>query len=342
MLNNLPTDISIMIINNLYLKDIINLKLMNKNFKEIIRFYSPNYDVPIKKSIKLFTELFPFIKSISIKKNYNISDDDFKYLDKIENLDMSCCYQKEITDYAFKHLLKIKKLNILQCNQNWFEGHHFTNLAFEFLINLETLYIDDNHVITDSGLKNLKNIKILQLYNCSKITNNGLSELINLKELYLYMIKITDNTFQKLNNIESLSINDSIISDDTFKYLPNLKKLKLENVKNVTCINFDKLNIEALYLSDMNIFDKDLIYLKNIKILFLYYLNIKGDGLKYLTNVEKLEIGECKINDCYLDHLYSLKKLKKITIFMCDSISEDKINELSKKLGSKFIYHKYN
>ena len=147
MLNNLPTDISIIIINLLYLKDITNLRLINKQHKEIIKFYSPNYNVLIKKSVKLFIELFPFIKSISIKKNLSVNNDDFQYLGKIENLDMSCCYQKQINDYAFNYLLNIKKLNILQCNQNWFEGDHFTDLAFDFLTNIETLYIDDNHVI---------------------------------------------------------------------------------------------------------------------------------------------------------------------------------------------------
>ena len=342
MLDILPTDISLIIINYLYLKNINKLRLTCKQIKEISQFYSPNYNVPITKSIKLFIKLFPFIKSISIRKNYSINNDDFKYLDKIENLNMEGCYQEEITDYSFKNLNNIKELNILGCNQHWIEGGHFTDKAFDFLTNLEILHIDDNHVITDNGLKKLKNIKHLHLYNCSKITSNGISDLINLKGLYLYMIRITDNTFEKLNNIEFLSIIDCDFTDKIFDYLPNLKKIKLENAKNIKCTNLIKLNINALYLSNMNIIDEDLKYLKNIKILFLYYLKIKGDGLKYLTNVEELEIGECNINENYLNNLYSLNKLKKITFFSCNNISDIKINELSNKFGTKFIYQKYN
>ena len=60
MLDNLPTDISLIIINN--------LRLTCKKTKALCQFYSPNYNILIIKSVKLFIELFPYIKSISIRK----------------------------------------------------------------------------------------------------------------------------------------------------------------------------------------------------------------------------------------------------------------------------------
>jgi len=342
MLTYLANDIFKLIINILPLNDVINVRITNKENKELTKLYISSYLVLIKKSIKITLNIFPNIKLISIRNNNYITDDDFQYLNNIENLNMSNCYQREITDNCFHHLTKIKELNLLGCNQNWFIGNHFTDISFDYLSELETLHIDDNHVITNNGLGKIKKIKHLFIYNCSKITDNGISNLINLQRLCLYMVNITDSVFEKLNKIQELSLNDCRITDNGLKYLSSLSKLQLINVKNITCKDLNKLNVKELYLFDLNITDDDFKYLNNIKLLILYYLKINGSGLKYLTNIERLEINETPIIDEQINNLYNLIKLKEIYISRCFCISENKMNQLKEKFGNKLFYSNYN
>lgn len=342
MLNYLPNDILKLIINTLLLNNVINFRLTNKENKKLVESYSPNYLVKISKSIRITINIFPNIKSISIKNKNYIIGDDFQYLNNIENLDMSNCSQREINDDSFQHLIKIKELNLLGCNQSWIFNNHFTDKLFDYVYGLETLEIDDNHVITDVGLKQLTDLVSLYLSNCNKITDNGIINLIKLKKLYLYKINISDNVFEKLNNIKELSLTDCQITDNGLKYLSKLTKLQLINVKNVKCKDLDKLNVKELYLSELNISDEDFKYLKNIRLLILYYLKINGNGLQYLTNLEEIKIYETPILDEYLNHLFHLKKLKDINIRWCRCISENKINQLKEKFGNKFFHSNYN
>jgi len=53
------------------------------------------------------------------------------------------------------------------------------------LINLDTLNLTFNHIITDEGIKELNNITCLNLSWNEMITNQGISKLFNLKSLNL-------------------------------------------------------------------------------------------------------------------------------------------------------------
>jgi hypothetical protein len=298
MLNYLPNDIFLLIINLLSLNNVINLRVTNKENKKHTKLYTPEYLVYIKKPVKLTLNIYPNIELISIKDNNYITDDEFQYLNHVKRLVMSNCHQKEITDNCFKHLIKIKELNILECNQKCINGNHFTNKMFDHLSELEILEMDNNHIITNIKLEKIKE---LYIYNCSKITDDGISNLINLEKLYLDKINITDNVFIKLNKIQELSLIDCEITDNAIKYLPKLVRLKLVNVKNIKCKDLDKTNIQELYLSQINITDEDFKYLKNIKLLILYYLNINGDGLQYLTNIEILQLNYIPILENHLE-----------------------------------------
>jgi hypothetical protein len=335
MLKYVPQDIIKLIINFLLPNNLINLRVTNKENKELVKLYSPNIMIYITKSINII-KIFPNIKSISIRPNVCITDGDFSCLNNIEELDLSNCSQIKITDNSFRHLMKIKRLNLLGYKQTWVEDNYVTNKSFDYLSNLETLEIDDNYVINDSGLQKLKKIKHLYIYNCNKITDNGISNLINLEKLGLYsMENIIDLTFKKLNKLQELVLTDCQITNSGLKYLSNLTRLKLVNVKNINWKDFDQLNIKELYLSQINITDCEFIYLKNIRLLMLYYLKINGSGLKYLTNIQKLIINQSYILDEHLDNLYYLKKLEEIHIYDCYYITKPKINELKLKFGNK-------
>jgi len=116
-------------------------------------------NICIKGPLKYWKETFTYSKYINISGRNDLNDHDFKYLDNVEYINMPLCKQKNLTDNVFYHLLNIKDLNLQGCCGHWISGHHFTDKLFNHLSNLERLYIDDNHVITNTGIEKLKKNK---------------------------------------------------------------------------------------------------------------------------------------------------------------------------------------
>lgn len=346
----LPNDILQTIINTLLIKDVLNFRITNKENKKITEKYNPSYMIFIKKSLYYKKKIFPNISSVCIRGLKNLTYTDFIYLYNIETLDMSLCYQKEIIKYIFPNFIKIKKLLLENC-ESFLEYINFTDNEFDYLRNLETLIINDNHVITDKGLQKLKNIRELNIQNCKNITNAGLSNLVTLETLCVNNVNnlpLTDDVFKNLTNLKKLelyfnNITDNgiyynNITDNGILYLTNIRELKLTSTYDIKCKDFDKLkNLVELTLICTTITDDDLIYLKNIKKLVLYFSKINGKGLSHLTNIETLEISSSNITDEYITNIYTLKKLKQISIFKCYLISERMMNELKIKFGDKLI-----
>ena len=335
MFNNLNTDVIKLIINNLSLKDLIRLRTTNKDNVEYVKCYDNDNIVRIKRSLKNWKKSFPNMTSVNISGRTDLCDEDFKYLDNTQILMMNLCDQISITDHVFRYLSKLRDLNLQGCCGHWIGGHHFTDKMFDYLLNLEKFYIDDNHGITSRGIKKLTKIKDLTISNCSKITNDGLSNLTTLIKLKIYNLnELTDDVFQNLTNLEDLSMTFGHITDRGILYLSNIKKIHISSCQRIKCKDYDKLlKLESLDLSTP-INDDNLIYLKKIKNLMLYGCNIKGYRLPYLVNIEELSIYECPIMDEHLSHLLELKKLKKINIFRCNTISKFKKSELKVKLNS--------
>lgn len=335
-------DILQTIINILSVKDVLNLRITNKENKNVTGKYNPSYMIFIKKSLYNKKLIFPNIRSVSISGISKLTYKDFMYLNNVENLNMSLSYSKEIITYIFSNFINIKKLILENC-ENYIEYNNFTDNEFDYLINLETLVINDNHVITDKGLLKLKKIKELNIQNCKNITNDGISNLVTLESLCVYNINITDNVFKKLTNLKKLDLYFNKITDNSILYLTNIIELKLTSIPNIICKDFDKLkNLVKLTLICTKITDDDLIYLKNIKKLVLYFSQINGKGLSHLTNIETLEISSSQITNEYISNIYTLKKLEKISIFRCYLLTERVINELKIKLGDKLILSNLN
>ena len=188
MFNNLNMDVIKLIINDLSLKDLIKLRTTTKDNVEIVKYYN-NYDmIQIKGSLKNWKKSFPNMKSANISRRRDIVNNDFQYLEDVQMLRMNLCDQESITDYTFRYLINIKDLNLQGCCGHWIGGHHFTDKMFDYLSNLEKFYIDDNHVITDNGIRKLTKIKDLTIRNCSKITNNGLCDLTTLVKLNILIL----------------------------------------------------------------------------------------------------------------------------------------------------------
>lgn len=211
----LPTDILQLIINTLSVKDVLNFRITNKENKDVAGKYNPSYMIFIKKSLYNKKLIFPNISSVSISgiSKLKLTYKDFMYLNNVEKLDMSLCYSKEIITYIFSNFINIKKLILENC-ENYIEYKNFTDNEFDYLINLETLVINENHVITDKCLQKLKNIKELNIQNCKNITNDGLSNLITLETLCVSNINnLSDDVFKKLTNLKKLDIYFNNITD---------------------------------------------------------------------------------------------------------------------------------
>jgi hypothetical protein len=335
----LTTDILHTIINILSIEDVINYRITNKENKQLSIKYNPFYMILIKKSLYYKKKIFPNISSVSIRSLKNLTYKDFIYLYNIEILDLSLCYKKDIIQFIFSNFIKIKKLILENC-ESFLEYYNFTDDDFDYLMNLESLIINDNHVITDNGLIKLKKIKELNIQNCKNITNTGICSLVTLESLCIYnTYNLTDEVFKKLNNLKKLEIYFNNITDIGIQYLINIEELKLVSTYEIKCKDFDKLkNLVKLTLLSSTITDDNLIYLKNIKNLILYFSQINGKGLGHLTNLETLEIFNGLITDEYITNIYELNKLKQISISRCPFISEPVVNELKEKLGSKLTF----
>lgn len=342
MMNACSIDVIELIINNLSLKDLREFRCSNKDSNIITKSYKNDKMVYVLKSLKYFTSSFPNLKSINVTRRTNLSDIDFLCCHKIEFLDMHLCNIRLITDDAFRNLSNLKELNLQGCCSNGNRRYHFTNRMFDYLSNLEKLYIDYNHKITDQGLVKLLNIKDLTIIFCNNITGDGLSNLHSLVKLEIYHFDtLYDNDLKKLINLEELCMTfchnitfASIIS------LQNLKKITFSTCEQLTCTNFDMLvKLEEVWITHCSVSNNDFMYLKNIKKLSIFGCNqINGEGFKYLQNIEVLSIYESPIMDCFLEDLTKLKNIKKVNIYRCYSLSYDAKKQLKEILGDKFIF----
>ena len=332
-MSHLPDELLQIVINYTMKKEASRISITDKRNNTLVKNYYVGDLYKIRPSLKKWKKTFPNAKYANIRERLCIKDSDFKYLEKVQELNMALCSQRSITDHTFRYLLNIRKLNLQGCCDVW--AHHFTDDIFQYLLNLEGFYIDHNHVITDAGIQKLTKLTDLSIHSCSNITNNGLANLTNLRKLSIYnLYKLTDEVFDNLN-LEELEMTFGQITDKGLTKLMNIKKMNLISVEHVRCKDFDKLkHLEKLFVYG-NLRDEDLRNCSKVKDLQLYACKINGDGLKYLVNCDIISIYESPITDENLVHLYNLP-LKKINIYRCNLITNGKKDELSSVFGNKF------
>ena len=334
--NRLSTDISEIIINYLLIKEAYYITRTNKENQYLIKNYYKSNMKQIPCSLEQWYRLFRNAKYANISRQINIKDSDLIFLCNVEKLDMHLCSQNTITNEAFRHLLKLKDLDLQGCCGPWQNEHHFTNKIFDYIGNIEKLYIDDNHIITDDGVIKLSKIKDLTIKNCSEITDKSISKLLTLRNLHIYNLhKLTNKAFLNLNII-NLDITFIDITDEGILHLKNLRYLNFISCSNIKCINFDKLTkLKILSISGRQITDECLKYLKYIEKLTIYGCNINGSCINELTNVKILSIYETPINDMYIDNLCTLINIKSINIYRCPTISKSGKDKLKTIFGDK-------
>ena len=324
-----PCDVYDLILRDLGVKDASWFSLTSKENSLLVKEqYKGTMDRIL--SLKKWSVTFPNARYAKILKS--IHGDEFVYMSNVEHLDMSLCTQPSIKNDSFRHLQKLKHLNLQGACGSWIGGHHFTDKVFDYLSELESLYIDDNHVITDDGIQKLRKIRTLTIHNCRNI-RTGISSLFTLRKLDLYNLQeVKDDAFKLLTGIEELSLSFMNVTDVAISYLVHLGKISIMSCDNIKGVGFEKLNkLDIVSITHGKIVDSDLVSLCNVKNLCLYGCNINGSGLKYLRT-KVLTIHVSPIVDDYLN----VDKDTHLNIYRCRLITLSKKRELSSLFGKKF------
>lgn len=290
---SLPHDVLIIILQEATIKDACHVSLTNKEHNALIKKEYKGSNEVISCSLKRWNTTFPNARYLNIRNKKNITGSDFKYLSMVEILNMSLCEQQSVTDHSFRSLSNLKDLNLQGACGHWIGGHHFTDALFDSLKDLEKFYIDNNHVITNRGIKKLVNIRDLTVHNCSNITD-GISALITLKKLSIYNLRMTDDMFKPLINIEELSMTFIDVTEVAISYLTNIKKFKNLSCKNIKYTNFDKLrhliNVDITHCKI-----QCLTSLSNIKKVSLYGCSVHNNDITYLTDAKGMIMKKCPV-----------------------------------------------
>lgn len=237
-------------------------------------------------------------------------------------------------------------LNIISLIKNYFSENEKRSLMNLICKSWKTALIHSsmieiNNIRTTKQLNNImKNVCIRSItfldikciYNAKLIYNliNIISTLTNLQNLVLEYTNITNKSLFHIFNIKSLqSLTLSAckyLTINGYHHLPkfNLQSLNIRSIKidggglaNISSIE----TLETLEICNLNIHDKDYIFLsklKNLRELHIRYIsNLTDDALQYLSNlimIEKINIFECNnITDKGIYYL-PINALKELTI----------------------------
>ena len=195
MINNLPQELIIEILDFLSLSDLINLKKVNRYFDNLIKQNKWKY--------------------VMVKINKNMID---KKIEKI-------IINNNFANYSLRNcritynILKLLE-NCYSINLNWCVD--LDDQGLSYLQNCHTLSLSNCYKITDLGLQYLKYCKILNLSNCYKITDKGLEYLKYCETLDLTgCYKITDKGLEYLQNCNKIDLSNCNISEKMINELRN-------------------------------------------------------------------------------------------------------------------------
>jgi hypothetical protein len=315
------------------IKNMLSTRSVSKLYKQASMYYTTNKSIHVKESLRWFKDSFPYLDQIVIKGRLDIKDCDLQELSHIKSLDMRYCPQHSITNQCFQSMPNLLSLDLRGCYQAYSKGH-FTNAIFSHLKGLTSFYIDQNQLITNSGIKQLTNLTTLYVSNCN-ITNDGLSTLTKLIHLEMYNLKVTDDVLDSLPNLEELNLTFIPISTEGLLKLKKLKYLAATNCDRINhCRGLDIIPLSSLSLVYSKIKNEDLKYLCHLKSLTLYRSSITGTHFDQLHNLERLYMYHSPVPSQHIKSLTSLKKLKIIGLYDC-SLSQETKKELRQLLGNK-------
>lgn len=198
------------------------------------------------------------------------------------------------------------------------------------------------------GLTSLKALRFSGKSGKTDVTDDAMSsigKLTNLKVLALDFLKFAAGAdglrqLSDLKNVEELYIGNTLVNDESLEVIaqnfPKLKKLRVaasqvsdEGAKHIAKLS----NLEELDVSENSLlFDTGLEHLagmKQLKKLNCYRLQILGEPLAGLTNLEWLNVDNTNVDDFSLEYFKDMNKLTFLHLGSNAGITDEGLPQLS-------------
>jgi hypothetical protein len=355
-------DDSLTIILNYLIPDLLELRLINKHYLNIITNYFLNNKIFKFISFNKLSNLVNIrdiglqnIKyGISIyKSNYGYDD---QKLQSYENLNIEYFFSNDNPDITDTTLLKLKKLNSLHLvgenrisNNCLIQLTNLTNLTLSYNNNLrdfkdfkllKSLNLKNN--ITDDEISYLVNLEEYFVPRSSPLTNFALNKLVKLKKLH-FCSNISEAFVSILTQITDLYLNGGshpiTISENHINKLTNLQKLiiwrrvKTDCILELSKLEYLEINNNGLILKSID----NLINLKHIKIFkvdnlsdikFDKFINLKKLELSFIkiidiSDIKNFDLDLCAIGNIATCGLENLVNLRKLIIYEKENLADD-------------------
>lgn len=279
-------DVKLLLLEYLDFSDILSLRLIKEYQSACLEYSRPR----TIRHTERWRDIFPNMKTFYVRSK----DSNIEYLDHCHTLEL---YLYGIKGTIFRNF-HLKELVLIDLN--YLGNGSIDDSTFDYFTELEKLYIEHNHLITNESMKKLKKIKELTIDNCSNITELSLPTL---KKLELYNIEIRDESFKHMN-LEYLKITFGKITDIGICYLSSLRQLNITGCP-ISCKGFSCLKqLTHLSISYSPVFtDESIVELSQLKLeeFILYGAKIDGWGLNYLKDV-KVYLYKVAMNDRWIEY----------------------------------------
>ena len=204
-----------------------------------------------------------------------------------------------------------------------------------FLNKLFKIDFSDRLTIELKVLERLNHLKSLSILNMPIKNLNAFKSLNNLENLEIYSTPVTElDAINGLANLKSLKIGFNEISNiEALRGLVNLQELYIEStpISDIEPIS-NLSNLKLLHLFNTPITElRSIKNLKNIQSFYCSNTKIKDiEPIRNLTNLKRLELQSVDISD--INPIKELKYLETFTIFRCQYITDEQIEDLQKAL----------
>jgi hypothetical protein len=281
-------EIKVLLLDYLQFTDVLSLRCI-KEYKLACLEYSRPMTI---RHTERWKTIFPNMKTFYVRTKTT----DLEHLNHCHTLEL---YLYNIDGEMFRSF-HLKELVLIDLN--YLGNGKITDQTFDYFTELEKLYIEHNHLITNAALKKLK-LKELTMDNCSNITEIYMPTLIKLD---LYNIDITDDSLKINTNLEYLKITFGKITDTGICYLSNLRELKLTGF-NISCKGFRNLkHLTHLHISySVSFNDESMkeLRLLNLKELVIYGAKLDGYGFDYFKDLNvNIFLYEVVMNHTYIHY----------------------------------------
>jgi Leucine-rich repeat (LRR) protein len=233
---------------------------------------------------------------------YNIEDNSFRYLLKLECLSLAYNNIKTLKSNTLTGLINLKDLNISYCGMGDIEEN-----VFEKLDKIESICLNDNnfetiktHFFNEPALKHLNKLD-LSACNIRHIQPGSFQNLFSLRELHLsrnHFEIVKDNFFVGLHNLDYLNLSFcriKVLESNVFNDLTCLTLLRFESnlIEHLDPMSsLTKLRkLKKLYLNSCLISNIDAKTFKEMS--FLHYIDLSNNKI----NIHASQLANMGLNE---------------------------------------------